>query len=151
MWIKYSFCFVSVCDFFLMLRRPPRSTRTDTLFPYTTLFRSLARVEVRSLLRRTAWVGIELRAGQAQRVLRDQVYAVGHDRKETVVVQLQAELDVAEVFAGAAVVAVALGGKPVGTVGVLYPVFCTVCLALFVPRAIAARREAARKGGGSPP
>src|SRR3546814_15172835 len=38
------FCY-SVCDlvklcFFLMLLRPPRSTRTDTLFPYTTLFRS---------------------------------------------------------------------------------------------------------------
>src|SRR3546814_9371781 len=30
------FCFF----FFLMIRRPPRSTRTDTLFPYTTLFRS---------------------------------------------------------------------------------------------------------------
>src|SRR3546814_20695271 len=29
--------------FFLMIRRPPRSTRTDTLFPYTTLFRSLRR------------------------------------------------------------------------------------------------------------
>src|SRR3546814_21027958 len=28
-------------DFFLNLRRPPRSTRTDTLFPFTTLFRSL--------------------------------------------------------------------------------------------------------------
>src|SRR3546814_17536975 len=27
--------------FFLMRRRPPRSTRTDTLFPYTTLFRSI--------------------------------------------------------------------------------------------------------------
>src|SRR3546814_10017337 len=26
--------------FFLMIRRPPRSTRTDTLFPYTMLFRS---------------------------------------------------------------------------------------------------------------
>src|SRR3546814_12559904 len=26
--------------FFLMIRRPPRTTRTDTLFPYTTLFRS---------------------------------------------------------------------------------------------------------------
>src|SRR3546814_19304531 len=26
--------------FFFMIRRPPRSTRTDTLFPYTTLFRS---------------------------------------------------------------------------------------------------------------
>src|SRR3546814_2262793 len=29
------------CFFFLMIRRPPRSTRTDTLFPYTTLFRSV--------------------------------------------------------------------------------------------------------------
>src|SRR3546814_14349620 len=28
------------CIIFLMIRRPPRSTRTDTLFPYTTLFRS---------------------------------------------------------------------------------------------------------------
>src|SRR3546814_19543694 len=28
------------CFYFLMIRRPPRSTRTDTLFPYTTLFRS---------------------------------------------------------------------------------------------------------------
>src|SRR3546814_3153120 len=33
-----------VCPlFFLMIRRPPRSTRTDTLFPYTTLFRSRLR------------------------------------------------------------------------------------------------------------
>src|SRR3546814_10069546 len=34
---------MSFCDrfvFFFMIRRPPRSTRTDTLFPYTTLFRS---------------------------------------------------------------------------------------------------------------
>src|SRR3546814_9418510 len=30
--------------FFLMIRRPPRSTRTDTLFPYTTLFRSVAQL-----------------------------------------------------------------------------------------------------------
>src|SRR3546814_3403804 len=31
---------LTMCFFFLMIRRPPRSTRTDTLFPYTTLFRS---------------------------------------------------------------------------------------------------------------
>src|SRR3546814_16978511 len=31
--------------FFLMIRRPPRSTRNDTLFPYTTLFRSPHRIE----------------------------------------------------------------------------------------------------------
>src|SRR3546814_12104301 len=40
------FCFWYVV--FLMIRRPPRSTRTDTLFPYTTLFRSAMR---------TAYVG----------------------------------------------------------------------------------------------
>src|SRR3546814_11017444 len=34
--------FLSVLFFFLMIRRPPRSTRTDTLFPYTTLFRSFS-------------------------------------------------------------------------------------------------------------
>src|SRR3546814_4862268 len=36
--------------FFLMIRRPPRSTRTDTLFPYTTLFRSLPRVVGQALI-----------------------------------------------------------------------------------------------------
>src|SRR3546814_4761095 len=34
--------------FFIMIRRPPRSTRTDTLFPYTTLFRSARRSDARS-------------------------------------------------------------------------------------------------------
>src|SRR3546814_8015528 len=38
------YCFYLCCScfyfVFLMIRRPPRSTRTDTLFPYTTLFRS---------------------------------------------------------------------------------------------------------------
>src|SRR6056297_2333339 len=33
--------------FFLMRRRPPRSTRTDTLFPYTTLFRSYPNRSIR--------------------------------------------------------------------------------------------------------
>src|SRR3546814_965971 len=32
--------YVELILFFLMVRRPPRSTRTDTLYPYTTLFRS---------------------------------------------------------------------------------------------------------------
>src|SRR3546814_11173812 len=35
--LTYCLCFLF---FVLMIRRPPRSTRTDTLFPYTTLFRS---------------------------------------------------------------------------------------------------------------
>src|SRR3546814_14145903 len=35
--------YVTSSFLFLMIRRPPRSTRTDTLFPYTTLFRSRSR------------------------------------------------------------------------------------------------------------
>src|SRR3546814_19327829 len=34
------FDYIVFLFFFLMIRRPPRSKRTDTLFPYTTLFRS---------------------------------------------------------------------------------------------------------------
>src|SRR3546814_6905645 len=40
-----------------MIRRPPRSTRTDTLFPYTTLFRSPA----------DAYLGLRLRVSQRER------------------------------------------------------------------------------------
>src|SRR3546814_19087069 len=40
--------------FFLMIRRPPRSTRTDTLFPYTTLFRSAQGQAGRVRLRQAA-------------------------------------------------------------------------------------------------
>src|SRR3546814_13294493 len=46
--------------FFLMIRRPPRSTRTDTLFPYTTLFRSPAPPIPRPVpgrCRRASWPG----------------------------------------------------------------------------------------------
>src|SRR3546814_18501088 len=50
----YRICIVSSSIFFLMIRRPPRSTRTDTLFPYTTLFRS----------RIAGLVGLDQRLGQ---------------------------------------------------------------------------------------
>src|SRR3546814_5994112 len=36
-----------------MIRRPPRSTRTDTLFPYTTLFRSAFSVNIRRSVSRS--------------------------------------------------------------------------------------------------
>src|SRR3546814_10599720 len=40
--VLYCVCHsVFIVVFFCSIRRPPRSTRTDTLFPYTTLFRSL--------------------------------------------------------------------------------------------------------------
>src|SRR3546814_11039013 len=41
-----------------MIRRPPRSTRTDTLFPYTTLFRSLREFTIRLIGRGTAVAAI---------------------------------------------------------------------------------------------
>src|SRR3546814_11258298 len=44
LYIWYSF-WILFYFFFLMIRRPPRSTRTDTLFPYTTLFRAGRRAE----------------------------------------------------------------------------------------------------------
>src|SRR6056297_3882041 len=47
-----------------MIRRPPRSTRTDTLFPYTTLFRSL----LESLPAPGRLVALDVDAGRLQRV-----------------------------------------------------------------------------------
>src|SRR3546814_13401129 len=49
--------------FFLMIRRPPRSTRTDTLFPYTTLFRSMRHPCPKQVLRRTGRPGRNRAAG----------------------------------------------------------------------------------------
>src|SRR3546814_15386811 len=51
-----------MCCFF-MIRRPPRATRTDTLFPYTTLFRSDQR-------RRLFLRGIDMAAAQESVLLR---------------------------------------------------------------------------------
>src|SRR3546814_15754213 len=56
-------CFL-ICVFVLMIRRPPRSTRTDTLFPYTTLFRSVLARELARSLGGLAWIwGITSFAG----------------------------------------------------------------------------------------
>src|SRR3546814_8706417 len=52
-YLAFFFCFF----FFLMIRRPPRSTRTDTLFPYTTLFRSTMR-NIPLLLQLFFWYAI---------------------------------------------------------------------------------------------
>src|SRR3546814_1733036 len=69
-----------------MIRRPPRSTRTDTLFPYTTLFRSHPRAgdggEDRGLVRRDHAPGLAVL--QALDRLRDQFgmleHVIVHDR-----------------------------------------------------------------------
>src|SRR3546814_11304220 len=53
MWLSRLRCCECVFIFFLMIRRPPRSTRTDTLFPYTTLFRSHRRRRTDDQRRRT--------------------------------------------------------------------------------------------------
>src|SRR3546814_19728161 len=53
-----------------MMRRPPRSTRTDTLFPYTTLFRSDAEI-----------VGDHLAAGDDSNVLQHRLAAVAEARR----------------------------------------------------------------------
>src|SRR3546814_10610570 len=50
------------CLFFLMMRRPPRATRTDTLFPYTTLFRAAFRISCPSVQRRVDASGLTLSA-----------------------------------------------------------------------------------------
>src|SRR3546814_11426547 len=66
--------------FFLMIRRPPRSTRTDTLFPYTTLFRSPWELP--------AWP----RAWEGAYDLVDEIWATSryvHDRSEEHTSELQ--------------------------------------------------------------
>src|SRR3546814_19477860 len=68
-----------MCVFFLMIRRPPRSTRTDTLFPYTTLFRSpeawVSRVGVGQ---RDTGVGIQ--SGHAEQVAAGAQVAIVDER-----------------------------------------------------------------------
>src|SRR3546814_5807462 len=62
--------------FFLMIRRPPRSTRTDTLFPYTTLFRSVDQASHR----RTLW---PRRAGARQLHPRGSARGPGRSEEHT--------------------------------------------------------------------
>src|SRR3546814_15648509 len=56
--------------FFLMVRPPPRSTRTDTLFPYTTLFRSALDDGVESFDPGGGRPGHDLRPGRRQNLRR---------------------------------------------------------------------------------
>src|SRR3546814_20993272 len=46
-----------------MIRRPPRSTLTDTLFPYTTLFRSLELTEAQQLTAANGFEALDVAAG----------------------------------------------------------------------------------------
>src|SRR3546814_4226881 len=56
-----------------MIRRPPRSTRTDTLFPYTTLFRSVGGVSGRIEKSRVGRLGLILKEFNDIRVERNEV------------------------------------------------------------------------------
>src|SRR3546814_2934522 len=69
-----------------MIRRPPRSTRTDTLFPYTTLFRSRGAADRRRPFRRLRHA--VLRAGQ---VTLEHLPADAVARQEGAVVQRSEE------------------------------------------------------------
>src|SRR3546814_17731107 len=64
-----------------MIRRPPRSTRTDTLFPYTTLFRSIARLFAVGLLLRDKFTQHATRAHRASiaSIASQQHRTHGHD------------------------------------------------------------------------
>src|SRR3546814_16508441 len=62
------FLYFFFCFFFLMIRRPPQSTRTDTLFPYTTLFRAAQRNRAEPCIRLRQRIGSHVeRARQHQR------------------------------------------------------------------------------------
>src|SRR3546814_20286019 len=84
LWMMYLLLFISCLYyyrvlFFLMIRRPPRSTRTDTLFPYTTLFRSVENARIRAVLEQhVAGIGAEDGADQAQ-IVGDRLIEVGVD------------------------------------------------------------------------
>src|SRR3546814_19972768 len=68
--------------FFLMIRRPPRSTRTDTLFPYTTLFRSTRPAQIGGKLRAALAGGLSeaRRAGLPRQDRRDPWRPAPHPR-----------------------------------------------------------------------
>src|SRR3546814_4065517 len=74
-----------------MIRRPPRSTRTDTLFPYTTLFRSLkvALIHGRMKADEKSHVMREFCAGNLHILVATTVVEVGVDRSEEHTSELQ--------------------------------------------------------------
>src|SRR3546814_11920953 len=64
-----------------MIRRPPRSTRTDTLFPYTTLFRSIVADSAAQHAGETA-IGARMRLAVQESALRRDRRRIGTDGGE---------------------------------------------------------------------
>src|SRR3546814_11231406 len=96
------FCYYNVGSlFFLMIRLPPRSTRTDTLFPYTTLFRSLfeplgiaveigdRRLPAFGAAMRFAHIGDDQRVGAQRLGHRDRAAEIAGERSEEHTSELQ--------------------------------------------------------------
>src|SRR3546814_17592918 len=92
-------CIVSFLFFFLMIPRPPRSTRTVTLFPYSTLFRSdlsaglllligHSRPFICEALRQCIVEPFHLRHGLASRLARGSVPGNGHRRIAVIALEL---------------------------------------------------------------
>src|SRR3546814_14320766 len=74
--LDYDVVDVFCCFCFVMIRRPPRSTRTDTLFPYTTLFRSGEEQTKRSLRRDGARRGARGRSAGPSSLARGVGFAI---------------------------------------------------------------------------
>src|SRR3546814_1557301 len=90
-------CQFIVMIFFLMIRRPPRSTRTDPLFPYTTLFRAVRPRLLGDPAQRVVAVGLRIAEDlvvalaevAAALVLDDEGIAAAHRRSEEHTSELQ--------------------------------------------------------------
>src|SRR3546814_3452268 len=72
-----------------MIRRPPRSTRTDTLFPYTTLFRSAARQQRIEQLNREPAASVQFPVGRNQTLAHKPALCSHQERSEEHTSELQ--------------------------------------------------------------
>src|SRR3546814_10944057 len=75
-----------------MIGRPPRSTRTDTLFPYTTLFRSLEQAAVPVRLLRLRRVDRKARCGRGERFVLDLPFRMRPESVDPAVADAAADL-----------------------------------------------------------
>src|SRR3546814_4323102 len=83
----------SVLFLFLMIRRPPRSTRTDTLFPYTTLFRSTFPCPLAFALLVSRVAGEEARRREFTQLHADHVFVDRHRHEFAAVVDVEGQPD----------------------------------------------------------